>query len=100
MKATETPELPEMAEKGLRALRRAAAKVVQEHKLTGEPLVIEKDGRAQFVPPDEVDAPELGDPLPQSVAEEAAEYETPYKSLEKRVERLEEQVERLARERA
>ena len=88
-----------MGEKAFRALQEAVAGVVAEHKRTGEPLAIVKDGRAQLVPPDEVDAPELDEPRPQSVAEEAAEYETPYKSLEMRVRRLEEQVERLVRER-
>jgi hypothetical protein len=36
------------------ALRRAVAKLIAEHKQTGEPLAIWRDGRVVMVPPDQL----------------------------------------------
>ena len=45
------------------ALRRAAARVIEEHRRTGDPLVYWRDGKVIFVPPDQVTPPTLT-PLP------------------------------------
>jgi len=93
-----------MGEKAFRALQEAVAGVVEEHKRTGEPLAIVKDGRAQLVSPYEVDVgPDqaeespVDEPLPGQVAEEAQTYGGTEKSVEERLARLEELVERIAR---
>ena len=38
----------------LEALRKAIADVVEAHRRTGEPLVIWRDGKVAFVPPDQL----------------------------------------------
>ena len=35
------------------ALRQAVARLVDKHRRTGEPLVVSKDGKVTFVPPEE-----------------------------------------------
>jgi len=97
MKTSETHQLSEMADKGLRALREAVAGVVEEHKRTGEPLAIVKDGRAQLVSPYEVDVPPVDEPSPEHVAEDGQTYGGAEKSIEEGLARLEELVERIAR---
>ena len=92
-----------MGEKAFRALQEAVAGVVEEHKRTGEPLAIVKDGRAQLVSPYEVDVGQdqveespVDEPLPEHVAEGSQSYGGAEKSIEERLARLEELVERIA----
>ena len=41
------------------ALKAAVGKVIEEHRRTGEPLVLWRNGRVELVPPDEVEKPEV-----------------------------------------
>jgi hypothetical protein len=54
-----------LAEKAEIALRRAVAGVIREHRRTGEPLAISRDGKVVIVSPYELALPE-----------ESAEYRT------------------------
>ena len=60
------PRLSGHGQAALRALRRAHAKVVDQHRQWGEPMVVYRDGKVVFQP--------VGDVL--QVAEEGPEYKT------------------------
>jgi hypothetical protein len=41
------------------ALKHAVAKVIEEHRRTGQPLVIWKDGQVVLLPPDQAVMPQM-----------------------------------------
>ncbi len=59
MKKKEINQLELLANRAEQALRDAVAEVIENHRLTGRPLAVMKDGKAVFLPPDQVNAPAL-----------------------------------------
>ena len=47
-----------LGEKAEEALKKAVARVVEEHRKSGEPLAVWRDGRVVHVPADQLPAPE------------------------------------------
>jgi hypothetical protein len=54
-------EMP-MAARAEEALKKAVAKAITEHKLTGDPIVVWRDGRVVKIPADQI---EIQDPAVQ-----------------------------------
>ncbi len=62
--------MEKMAEK---ALQEAVAEVIADHKRTGDPLIVWRDGKVAHVPPDQIE-----------IRETKAEYSSFAKKLRKR----------------
>lgn len=56
------PILPPLVEKAQRALRKAVAGVIAEHRRTGRPLVVSQNGRVAYVDPESVPLVETDEP--------------------------------------
>jgi hypothetical protein len=54
-----------LREKALAAMRDAIARVIEEHRRSGEPLAVWRDGKVVLIPP----------PGPMTVGEEPSRYE-------------------------
>lgn len=68
MKKKQLQKLESFADKAEQALRDAVKGVIEEHRRSGKPLAMMRDGKAVLVPPEEVGLP--------VVAEAHAEYRT------------------------
>lgn len=51
-------DVPPLAILALKALRKAVAKAIADHKRTGDPIVIWKDGKVVRVPADQIEVRE------------------------------------------
>ncbi len=54
--------LPPLVEKAQRALRKAVNGVIVEHRRTGQPLVLWRDGRVAYVDPESVNLLDIDEP--------------------------------------